>query len=433
MGMASAHTAFADDFTGVYYNPAALTAATEGGFGLGFEISRPNLSLQFDRTNRLVRDLTPPSANGITFGALFPLGGASVRNRIALAFALYIPTRSLLDGEALDPAVPYWYMYQALPNRLMTVVGMGVLPFEWLSIGAGVQVLAGVTGSLDYELDLVAGRFNRKTVLFDINPDAAPIFGIELRPIRGLRVGASYRRTLQTSVNLPVNLNITKIASFNVQTSFEVQYDPNEVSFGASYAFEGIGLKLAADATWLQWSHAPDPSVNSAVTVGGDIFTGTGLAQVLNAPAPGQERKVDLAFRDVVVPRVGVEQDLGPFQLRVGYSLRPTPAPLQTSATNYVDGTAHVVSCGFGVEFRDPFQAFANPLMLDFGGSLFVIPTRPYPKVDPDDPVGSFQASGNIIVLGAALRYVFKEAPTEHQPPPMPRLMGNAHSPPGTR
>lgn len=410
LAMASAHTAFADDFTAVYYNPAALTAAKNLGFGIGFYGARPSLSMRFEKEDRAVPELSPPSSDGITFGTLFPIGSPSFRNRVTIGLGISVPTRSLLNGVALDSAIPHWYMYQALPSRLVALLGIGVCPFEWLSLGMGVQILAGVKGSLDYELDIIAGRFSRKTVQFDIEPQTSPLLGLELRPARGLRIGVAYRAAIDAPVDLPVDLEITGIARLLVLTNFRVQYTPHQLAIGASYDLEELQLKMAADVTWAVWSRAPDPSVASSIDVGGELFEGTGLQDVLDAPAPGQDRAVDLAFRNVLIPRLGVEKMFGPFALRGGYAIRPSPAPVQTSGTNYVDATAHQLSFGAGVAFRDPFNAFQNPLIVDAGAALFYVPKRNYPKIDPDDPVGPFSASGTIFVFGLALRYEFQEA-----------------------
>lgn len=409
LGMAGAHTAFADDFTAVYYNPASLTMATNAGFGFGFSAARPNLTLDFEKAERGVPDYQPPSSNGITFGALFPLGGRAVRNRIVLGLGISVPTRSILNGQALDPAIPHWYMYQSLPSRLVAVLGLGVLPFDWLSLGMGIQILAGVTGSLDYELDIVSGRFSKKTVVFDIQPEAAPLIGAEVRPLRGLRVGLTYRSAVQSRIDLPVELQITGIASLDVRTRFAVQYTPHQLALGASYELHDLALKIAADVTYAMWSGAPDPSVTSRLDASGELFEGTGLGDAFDAPAPGQERAVTLAFRDIIIPRLGVEKDLGDVSLRAGYAVKPSPAPLQTSGTNYVDSTTHQLSLGAGLRFRDPFDAFTNPLIIDAAASLFYVAKRRYEKVDPRDPVGPYDASGTIFVFGLSLRYEFKE------------------------
>ncbi|MCK6546623.1 hypothetical protein L6R52_12305 [Myxococcota bacterium] len=409
VAMAGSLTAGADDFTAVYYNPASLTIATTPGFGLGFVASRPRLTLDFDKAERAIPDLAPPKSDGVTFGAVFPLGGKAVKNRIVLGLGLSVPTRSLLNGQALDPAIPHWYMYQSLPSRLVAVLGLGVLPVDWLSLGAGVQILAGVSGSLDYELDIVAGRFSRKTVVFDIQPQAAPLVGLELRPARGLRIGATYRSAIESLIDLPVDLEVTGIASLEVLTNFRVQYTPHQIALGASWDVGDLELRFTGDLTYALWSKAPDPSVSSRLDAGGELFEGTGIGDAFDAPAPGQERAVALAFRDVVLPRLGVEKNLGPFVLRGGYAIRPSPAPVQTSGTNYVDATTHQISIGAGLTFQDPFDAFTNPLVVDVAASgLFVAPRR-YEKIDPQDPIGSYDASGVIWVFGIALRYSFEE------------------------
>lgn len=417
MGMGSAHTAFADDFTAVYYNPAALTAATDGSFGFGLMLSRPSLAFTFDKAERPVQHQDPSSADGITFGAVFPLSGRNVKNRVALGLAINVPTSSLLNGQSLDPVIPHWYMHQSLPKRIVAALGIGAMPFEWLSLGLGVQILAGLEGSLDYELDVVAGRFSRKTVVFDIVPKAAPMAGIELRPMRNLRFGASYRASIATTVNLPVDLEVTGLAELQVATSFLVQYTPHQLSFGASYRFEEWDLAVSADVVYALWSGAPDPSVYSRIDIGGPLFEGTGLGEALAAPAPGQERAVDLAFRNIFIPRVGVEQGFGWLSVRGGYAIRPSPAPLQTSGTNYADSTAHIFSAGLGARFHDPLGALANPLIVDAGGAIHFHPTRRHEKIDSRDPVGSFETSGYVAVAGLSVRYEFGEAPVSSEVP----------------
>jgi long-subunit fatty acid transport protein len=437
--MGSAHTAGADDFTGVYYNPASLTIAKDPGFGFAFVLSRPALSIAFDKAERSIAELEPPGSDGVTFGTMFPLAGARAARRAAVGLAINVPTSSLLDGQALDPAIPHWYMFQALPRRIVAALALGVAPWPWISAGIGMQILAGVSGKLEYELDVVAGRFSEKSVTFDIEPRAAPIVGLEVRPIEGLRIGASYRGSISSDVDLPVDLELTGIAHLVILTFFRVQYTPHQIAFGASYAIPEIGLTIAADLTYMLWSKAPDPSVRSSIDVGGALFEGTGLDMALDAPAPGQERAVDLAFRDVFVPRLGAELAIGPVQIRAGYGVRPSPTPEQTSGTNYVDATTHELSAGAGVRFRDPLDLLANPLIFDAAFSLFYVPPRRHEKIAPSDPIGSYEASGLVYVAGVAFRYEFGEAPAAPKPedappppPPTPKVDPAPDPPPDT-
>ncbi len=416
LGMSGALTAAADDFTAVYYNPAGLTFAKDAGFGFGYTWAKPKLRLNFEKEARSISEVNPPDSDGITFGASFPIGGGRFKDRIAFGLGINVPTSSVLSGQAIEQSQPQWYMYQALPRRIVAALGFAVVPVEGLSVGAAVQILAGLTGHLDYELDIVAGRFSRKTVIFDIKPQIAPLLGIEARPLDGLRLGVGYRAAIGTQVNLPVQLEVSGLADLTVSTDFEVQYTPHQVSFGASYFLRSVGLQVSADLTYALWSKAPDPAVDSRLDVAGELFEGTGLADALDVPAQGQERTVNLGFRDVFVPRFGAEKHLGPFRIRGGYSVRPSPAPVQTSGTNYVDATTHQLSLGAGLRFLDPLGAFANPILFDVGGGLFLIPKRRMDKPDALDPVGSYEASGAIWAFSVTLSYGFGEAPAEPAP-----------------
>lgn len=416
IGMSGTHVAVSNDFTATYYNPAALTAGDEASFGFGFNTAAPKLSLAFDNPDRAIAEQVPPSSNGITFGTLFPLGGEGVKNRIALGLAINVPTTSLLAGQALDPAIPQWYMYQALPRRIVTALGVGASPWPWLSLGLSVQILAGVEGKLDYELDIVAGELTRKSVTFDIRPSAAPIAGFEIRPWKGLRLGFAYRAAIDSQVDLPVDLVITGVADLVVTTFFKVQYSPHQFTLGLSYEWEELDMTLALDVGYHLWSLAPDPAVASNITVGGELLEGTGLDGAFNAPVAGRERSVDLGFRDVVLPRIGVEKRFGFLSVRGGYALRPSPAPVQSSGANYIDGTAHIISTGLGARFFDPLGALEGPINLDVGLGLHYHPTRRHTKITRQDPVGSYEAGGAMWVFGVALAYVFEVSPARAAP-----------------
>jgi len=416
IGMSGTHVAVSNDFTATYYNPAALTAGDEASFGFGFNTAAPKLTLSFDNAERSIAEQAPPSSNGITFGTLFPLGGERVKNRIALGLVINVPTSSLLAGQALDPAIPQWYMYQALPRRIVTALGIGASPWPWLSLGLSVQILAGVEGQLDYELDIVAGQLSRKSVTFDIRPAAAPIAGFEVRPWKGLRLGFAYRAAIDSQVDLPVDLEITGVADLVVTTFFKVQYSPHQFTLGLSYDWQEMDMLFALDVGYHAWSAAPDPAVASNITVGGELLEGTGLDGAFNAPVEGRERSVQLGFRDVVVPRIAVEKRFGFFTMRGGYALRPSPAPVQTSGANYIDGTAHILSAGASARFFDPLGALEGPLNIDVGVGPHFHPKRRHTKVTRQDPVGSYEAGGSMWVFGVALAYVFEVSPAKAAP-----------------
>ena len=405
IGMANAHTAYANDFTAVYYNPGALTTDVNPGFGFGYTFASPELSFSFARPNPQIEALEPSNSDGITFGARLPLGS----RRVVLGMALNVPTSSLLSGQALDPSVPHWYMVQGLPRRIVAALGLGVRPHPLIGIGAAVQVLAGVEGQLNYRVDPETGAFSRASAIVDIKPVAAPIIGLELGRHRGLRLGLTWRGPIETSVDLPLDLDLTGMTDLALSSLFTVQYNPHQLSVGVSFTWSN--LDLTADMTWAFWSAAPDPARGLQLEVDGE-----------RAGGPSPEPLVSLGFSDVLIPRIGVERRVREFAFRAGYSLRPSPAPRQTSGSNYVDGLSHVFSFGSGVALRNPAGLRRGRLSIDLGVSLLWYPRRAHSKTLQDDPVGSFTASGVTAVVALSLRYAFGIAPPAAKPrrPPTP-------------
>lgn len=406
LAMANAHTALADDFTAIFYNPGALTARSNPGFGIGYTIAAPQLSFDFAQKDREVEAVEPPRSDGLTFGLRLPLGTP----RIALALGLSFPTSSLLSGQALDPVVPHWYMIHALPRRMVGALGLGVRPHQLIGIGVAFQILGGVDGELEYRADPLTGEFFRRSVVFDIKPVAAPIVGLELGEHRGVRLGLTWRGPLETTVDLPLDLELIGVADVALSTLFTVQYNPHQLSAGASLRWPGVNLNLTVDLTWAFWSAAPDPAVDSRIWVSGELVEGP----------PDAPRSVDLGFSDVLIPRFGIERRVREFAFRAGYSFRPSPAPRQTSGSNYVDGDAHMFTFGTGVELRNPAGLDRDLLSIDIGGAVFWYPSRAHSKSDPDDPVGSFTAGGTTMALAITLRYAIKAAPSKKKKPSRP-------------
>lgn len=400
-GLGNAQVAAADDFTGSFYNPALLTHRKQVHVGAGYLATFPRLTI--DRRyeadfQREVGNELPEDFSGLHLGALFPLGGR-FGNRVAIGVGIYLPLLQLLAADSVEAQVPQFYRYEALPDKFVVLAAVAFEPVDWLSIGAGVQVLASLDGEIGLDVELANRRVARRSLLVEIFPAAAPVIGLAVKPATGWQLGASYRGAIQLDYALPGQITIDQLISLDLALSGTVLYTPDTYSLGAAYLLPERRLVATAELTWARWSAAPDPSPRVALDVGGTLADGLGAGDRLDI---GNGAPVDLAFSDTFEIKAGLEWRPHPaFAARAGYGYRPTPAPVPDRAFNYIDGDAHLLAGGFGFTFADPLEVRQNPVTLDFVYQATLMSEVHVTKV-PGDPVGGYTAGGVVHSLGVA-------------------------------
>ncbi len=405
-GMGNAQVAAADDHTATFYNPAGLTRNKRVMVGVGLLLTQP--ALRIDRRpsapHQAATQATLPDAfAGLHVGAVFPLGGL-IDNRVALGVALYLPTLTLLKADAIDAQIPQFYRYQSLPDKFVVLASGAFQITDWLSVGAGVQVLATLDGGIGIDLEFANRRVTQRSVQVDIQPTAAPVAGVLLRPSRTLHIGASFRDALQLEYALPSALRIDQLLTLAIDIRGTVLYTPQVFTLGATYQIEPWHLLTSADVSWARWSQAPDPSPVFTLDVQGTLPEGLGLGERLDV---GNGAPVRLRFRDVPVVRLGLEQQPHPqVHLRGGYTWRPSPAPVPTEAFNYIDTDAHVFALGGSFTFQDPLEVRRNPISIELVYQATVLTDLPVQKTaGPADPVGDYTAGGVVHSVGLGFRH----------------------------
>lgn len=376
-GLGNALTAGADDYTATYYNPAALTVRKSPRVGIGLDLVLPGPWVDTDRPDPEPAPRTPRWNLGLHGGALLPLSSWT-GGRLAFGLGLFHPLLEFTRVDAFDPVRPQLYLYQSLPDKLLLAPAFGFEIAPWLSVGAGLQVLASIAGRADTGVSLGSGRFTRRRLGVDLIGESSPTAGVLLSPRPGLRLGVSWRSALDFAYELPVLVAIEELGTLSFELSGTVLYTPHQLSAGAAWRLDER-LLLVADLTWAMWSLAPDPSARVTVRLQGEAVGHDELIRVDSLP-------VSLGARDVLVPRLGAEYALRPtVTLRGGYSYRPTPLPTPTGRSNYVDSNAHTLSAGV---------AWTGGVGLEATAQLTWLTSRRIDKQDPDDTVGSYNAGG---------------------------------------
>ena len=419
LGMAGAQNALASDYTATFYNPAALARSPMTTFGAGFMFTVPLLNVTralpvclhgsgvcdqafaggySDRESEL-----PGAFSGFHVGWNLPF--TIYEQRFAVGIVFYVPTINLVRAEGLDPQTPQFYMYQNLPDQLVLLASASYRPFDWMSLGVGIQVLADVFGKADFNVDAVNGDFESSDLSVELTPNAAIVAGLHFEPFNGLQLGVTYRQQHGLEFGIPARIAAGDAVVLGLDVRGSVLYRPHTIGFGASYRIAPARLTLAVQVDYALWSLAPDPSPFVAVTFSGAVLEGLGLDGALdvsqNAPP------IQLGFSDTLTPRLGLEWEaLDWFAIQAGYYYRPSPAPRATGPWNYLDNDVHALSLGLTFVFDDPFVA-GRPITLGLGNQLGVLPRRTVIKANPDDPVGDLEHGGLTYSVSLTVNYSF--------------------------
>jgi long-chain fatty acid transport protein len=420
VAMSGAQTAEADDFSGAFYNPAVLVNRKKPTFGFTFNyafMSSEVTALESGRELDCKYCKSPDSA-GFSVGALFPIGG-KVNNRVAIGVGIYLPAQHVVRVMAPDPNRPFWYRYQSSPDRLILDLGIGIRATDWLNLGLGLQILADIDGmGADVKVDLFSKQVELRELDAHLASRVGPVFGLQVKPHRRLRLGAAFRWEMLLLYNIPASLNLDGVGTLGFSLSGITQYTPHTITFGAAFdVTEQCTVTL--DGEYALWSRAPTPYLNLGVDLSGDVLKALGLDEALDIASPTQRT----GFTDTFGGRLGLEFRINErFTARGGAFYRPTPVPKQSApGTNILDASAVGGSLGVGFSFNDPLEIFAAPIHLDIAGmATFLLPREA--KKESTDPVPSYRYNATLVGVAVGIRYELggdaKPAPPTGAPVP---------------
>lgn len=397
-----------------FVNPAALARLKRPTLLVGMQLSMPHLTVTLENErpggDRLAPAVVAPVA-GLNVAFATPLS-LFVDDRIFIGISAFFPSVVLVRARAWDPARPYFYRYDSSTDYYEAFLSVGVRLFDWAALGAGLRLGAGQGGATNVSMDPVRGRFTRQELDTNQHSVVHPIVGLLLGPIgvdavRG-RIGFAFREKSTFVVALPAELAIDGLdTSLLLELLNFANFCPRTWTVGTTVQLFDV-LDVSADVQYAQWSEAPPPFLQVQNTIAGDGLDRLGLGGSLDAPAEGQNRVVSPGFVDTVNVRVGIEGRLfdDALLLRTGYQWRPTPVPDQTSGTNIVDNTAHIVSAGATTRFLLPMMA-KQPFFLDAAYQAQILAPRATAKASARDPIGSWTSSGVVHLTSLAIRYAW--------------------------
>jgi hypothetical protein len=422
VSMGGVQAAADGDFTAAYYNPALLHGAS---VGVGYTYEQPF----FKETT-----LGPPTfgvssvhkltdAEGYTFGFSVPLGGV-VHDWVTLGFGGYLPSAGLYSARLIDDGSGVFYRYENAPDQFQLFAGASLRPLPWLSVGAGAQVFGNVGGSNNFVAQLgpssppVNGNIASSELVSNTSGAAAPVVGVALGPVYGVRLYASWRGRAAASYTEPIEVTLEPqgIGNLSVSVHGTYHFTPDEVDVGVSWELLHGRLLLALDVDYEAWSEAPPPlafigvGLPPALSLAYDASINQQSLCVAPPGASGQCSTTQVGFTDIVYPRFGAEwRATDRFSVRGGYLFQPSFIPHQVAVpfanATLLDSDTHVLSAGVGYALNDPLK-LAHRLVIEAAVQLAVAMPRTYEE-DNDSGKLTYQTSGVTLATPISLRYDF--------------------------
>jgi long-chain fatty acid transport protein len=419
--MAGAVTADASDFSAGYYNPAGLVEADAVEISAGYFYTAQRL--QVDGADNEVEDVHGLVAGVVAPGKIGPLP-------FAFGVGVHLPDDGISFIKARRQGVPRWELYDTRAHLLYLEAGLAIRPVEWLELGGGIAYLSATRGSFDIRGRAITNSPFDSQLEHEVDADLTsvrfPQAGFRLLLDGFGALGATYRGESKLELSLDAHLEgIVEVSGIDVPLLYEIEartiaaFTPQQLAIGLS--FQRIDkLHVNLDVTWMNWSAYESPTA-----------TITGKLEVV--PPPGTP--VDLpdqpvppilvppAFRDRLVPRVGIEYSgagggamrrvhgedhrLVEIPLRAGYVYEPTPVPDQSGETNLIDSDRHTWTVGIGVAINRPLDEIPGSVRLDAHGTFSWLVERTFLKDNPADFVGDYTAGGTQFGGGGTLGLTF--------------------------
>lgn len=287
-------------------------------------------TLQFGRmaTSRRAAFVARPRQNagsgeGVTTYEVVGLVVKLFRERVALGMHTLIPNGQFTKMRAFfnDEREQYFSnslhpeLYSDRMRALSLALGFGVQITPQLSLGAGATLsLKADVVAPTYVVD--AGKLNQ--ILIDMNTNVnvgvTPHFGLSYRPIDRLH----FTLTAHAPQQVELGTSFTFLLATGVEQSsgvtFVLDYKPWQFGLGAAFDLlqqPDQTLSVAATLVYATWSSYIDRH--------------------------GVRPTPLYAWADTLSPSLGLHHRFGPLRSFLDASYTPTPIPLQTGRTNYVD------------------------------------------------------------------------------------------------
>ena len=301
-----------------------------------------------------------------------------------LGVLLLLPFKDITEAEAFDPSTPRVLFYSSQLRRLGFVVSAGFRPWAWLSVGAGISILADarVVTKINQPLTGPVNVDFKET----LRGDVAPVFGLRWKVFPNLGLSLTYRGELSLKVDAIATTVVGGVTFFYLRLESITLFSPHQLTLSLFYRYRKLLFTL--DLTWYNWSRWK--------TTANFVENQPGSLPLTTESPPS------MGSRDVWVPRFGVEYEWGKWHFRGGYAFYPAIVKEQKGVTNILDSDRHILSLGVGRKWG--FGKWKGQVS---GFFLLHLLGRKNRKVDPTDPYGTTKLEGLVLAFGLSWKTEF--------------------------
>lgn len=395
---------FNDQVSATYYNPSYLTTDERGELTSGILHAEQELRAAREGVDSDI--LANPPSQHVLVGMKTNLGSLTRFNHpLYLGFIAGVEKygKEMLAFSSQTSETGQYLQYGQEP--LFLNIGGATPLWRGISVGASVRITLEANAELNATSDL-AGNTENEQLAVNAQPTVKTIYGTTVKwgqtlcPsgcfLDGLETAFTYRSesSAETSVDANVTVNgVIQDPGLALAVATFDSFQPETLGFGIQY--KGNGWRIGASAEQQKWSSL------------GERFSSDTIRDQASVTNPENR----ILFEDIIVPRLGMEIDIGQhFAIRGGVAYEESPlVSTRNPELNYLDTNKLIAGLGLSVTY-DRTRLFAYPIRFDIGYQYQQLEEREFTIVDSNnDPANdvSVLADGDVHVVSGSVTFKF--------------------------
>src|SRR5262249_4501442 len=128
----------------------------------------------------------------------------------AFGIALYLPDQYIARIQLIPATEPHFVLYDNDVHRIVVEPVLSIRPARWISLGGGASILTDAAGNgITFNVGVVGGQKVGESALdVSLPTRAAPLLGVLLMPTDRVRLGLTYRGSIDLDLRLGILANV---------------------------------------------------------------------------------------------------------------------------------------------------------------------------------------------------------------------------------